>query len=206
MERSSLHSLLAGIAALLLLLALFIPWWTVDIETDGFFGGNDASESAGPFNGNDLIEDEQASFAGLLTVVPLLAFVAGAIVQNMRGEPSRMTSSLLFGVGGLLALIAIVLAATTWPGDDMTFWDSASSDGFGGSLSVNSYAAAGWYLALIGGLLGIVLAMAPVPSDEPSASAGPESTMCQATTKAGNPCSRKATNGGYCTSHKGQRA
>lgn len=218
MERQNLHVILVGAAALLLLVGLLTPWWTVHGEATSGGATNENTESAGPFAANDgLIEDGQAILTGLLVLLAFLATVTALVFVLTPAVPDNVRAQTPWPLLGaaVVALLAILLAATTWPPEDIGFWDSESSSfsGFGMSMQAEAtfYANAGWYLTV---LAVPVLAFAGIDfvrngsTQAAGTGTGPAKASnptpagrCQATTKAGNPCSRSATRGEYCGTH-----
>lgn len=154
MASSSTATVLAGLAAVLMMISLFVPWWTGDFEASGSGSSTEGSSSAGPFDDGDLIDESEATTTGILVVVALASFVLAAVVHNLPGN-NQVTVMVLLALGALLALLAPLLATTTWPGDDATFWDQSSSSSTFGSAESRTYADAGWYLALVGAVVGL---------------------------------------------------
>jgi len=161
MDKRLASVVVGGVAALLTLIALLSPWWTLAVK--GGFRVDD--ESAGPFDegkrGNDsLIDDSEAAVAGVLVLAALLCMLAGTglmFLRQMKREASPGVAKLgpwIVAGASLLLILAAILAITTWPSDDlnMDFWDSQSVGGF----TITTRASLGWYLAIAAALAAIV--------------------------------------------------
>ncbi|HET6399339.1 MAG TPA: hypothetical protein VFH47_07275, partial [Candidatus Thermoplasmatota archaeon] len=129
MERRNLANILASVLTVLCLASLLTPWWTADSHFTGSVpgGGNfdeHASLGARPFDGDGIISDGEALTAGLLALGATLAAAGAAALGWLRFRP--MVPAALAAGAAALALVALVLALTTWPADEMSFWDSGS--------------------------------------------------------------------------------
>jgi DNA-directed RNA polymerase subunit RPC12/RpoP len=148
---------LTGVAVALCAVALFAPWWTAEAE----FGGKEESSSARPFDdGDNLVKDGEASTAGLLVLAALAGLGGGAYLlwtaRRASGAPKPFTPLLILGGSAGLAL-ALVLAVTSWPRGDVSFWDTVREDLGGTTVTATVRAGLGWYmaaLAVIAGLAG----------------------------------------------------
>lgn len=144
-----------GLALILTLAALVLPWWTASSAL-GLGGGTVAlSQSAGPFYaGGGLIETWEATVAGVLVAAALAGFLVGFLVLwgTLELHPAweARVPGIVYGSGVLLA-VAIVFAVAAWPGQGH-FWDGTQAGAFSQSLS----AGVGWYAALVATILGPV--------------------------------------------------
>src|ERR1051326_8575873 len=120
MQRNVNAAIVAGSAALILLVCLFTPWWTAHLSMSGNFGtfgpmNNSGSPSAGPFNDNNLISGGKAAVHGLLVLFGFLAAAATcalallAPLQRSFARIAPLTAAGSFVLGAL----AVVLAMTT---------------------------------------------------------------------------------------------
>ena len=179
MERRNLANILASVLTVLCLASLLTPWWTADSHFTGSVpgGGNfdeHASLGARPFDGDGIISDGEALTAGLLALGATLAAAGAAALGWLRFRP--MVPAALAAGAAALALVALVLALTTWPADEMSFWDSGSGGAMGMSMQVEVYANVGWYLAATAAVVGFAAAgfLAASASDPQRAAIQPE--------------------------------
>lgn len=167
MDKKAFAFALTGLGAVLCLVCLFAPWWTVSGTYTSGFGVDKTTKSARPFSdGGDIIEGSAALIAGGLVLAGALAIGTSAVFSGLAFQAKRPANVLTpwLGLAGSLALLsAVVLAYTTWPPDGFAFWDSSNS-GVGGIRASETYAAGlGWYLAVIavlvcaaGGIYGLL--------------------------------------------------
>lgn len=172
METRDIRIILAGLGALLVLLAIVTPWWTVSFafSSSGGFGmgptNGDGQESAGPFDdGEGVIAQSQATVAGLFGLVALGALLAVMVFGILERADALSLPPVVFlataAGAAFFIVLAAILAATTWP-EDMGFWDSDSGSANGFSTSVEAYGAVGWYFAVVAGAVAIAVAVMSV--------------------------------------------
>lgn len=142
-QKASLAS--AGLAVLILV-SLVTPWWTVHATSSGSFGGFSVNVSSGPFNDTP-ISTGKAVVSGLLVLFALLGAIAGAVFLWSVPKLAKWAPLATASAGGL-TLLAVLLAAFTWP-ENGGFWDSGSGSGGGFSVSATTYASFGWYAAAV---------------------------------------------------------
>lgn len=221
MQRNVLGGIIAAATALLLLLSLLTPWWTVHAETTGrgsFPMDVSGRASAGPFDdGGGIIGDAQAVWSGVLVLTGLLAIAAVAVLSFVRPQLARVQIGLSVATAFLVALTAI-LAITTWPDEGgMDFWDSQSGTAMGITFEGTSYAGFGWYTAVAAAVAAGFATVYALPAGmlspgRPTAQANPvdappamapdaQQAQCQGVTKAGSRCSRRAASGTFCVTH-----
>ncbi|MGB0653191.1 MAG: hypothetical protein ACPGQL_08315 [Thermoplasmatota archaeon] len=148
----------AGVAALLALTSIVLPWWEGDFSASGgaFGGGSSSGDAeARPFDDGDMIDEEQATLAGILAVSSLGAAALGAVLFALGGD-MRLLAGIVVLAAGALILAAGIIAVTDWPSDDMDFWDEQNASFGGSSASAETAAGFGWYAAIASGVLGIV--------------------------------------------------
>lgn len=139
-----------GLAVLLTIAAMALPWWTA---SNTLFGAT-FSNSAGPFSDGGLIESWEATLAGVLVVGALLGFLVGlgvlwGVVELHPAWEARIPG-IVYG-SGVLLVVALVVAVAAWP-DQGHFWDGTQAGPFSRSLS----AGLGWYAGVLAAILGPV--------------------------------------------------
>ncbi len=148
---------LLGVAAVLAIVTIFTPWWTLKMElSDQFREDNDVSDSdipdpvsAKPFDEGEpdekwnapddarMIGSTQALVAGLIVVASILSFGAAAGLVAVPPKPGKSALQIAggsIGLGGALLLaLAAILAVTTWP--NSTTDEDANDAGAGDALA-----------------------------------------------------------------------
>lgn len=149
--KRTLVSVLLGVGLLLGLISMVLPWWTVEGAVGEFAAGMDAK----PFDTGDLgdqVSTMGVMSVGVLTVFGVVAAAGGGALWlslSSKGETVTPPAWWLMIAGGILFVMAPIVAAATWPSDDLGFWVSIGADRFGLSAAAN----VGWYMALLAGAL-----------------------------------------------------
>jgi hypothetical protein len=107
LSRLSRGELIAGASGLVLLVALFLPWYGVDVNVAGF----SASESGSAWE----------VFSGIDIVLFLVALVAvGAPIARQAGVlPDDLPVGLIVTAAGALALLLVLFRIVDVPGPDV---------------------------------------------------------------------------------------
>ncbi len=130
---------------------MVVPWWTVE-GTAGEFA---AGQQAKPFDTGgmgDTVSTMGVMSVGVLALFGVVAAAGGgalwlsALTKEEGVEPPAWW---LMIAGGVLFVMAPIVAAATWPSGALGFWDSVGADGMGAA----SAAGVGWYMALVAGAL-----------------------------------------------------
>lgn len=119
------------------------------------------SESAGPFNDNDIITTGNAVLSGILVLLGFLAFAGAAALLGYglltrKSDVLTQAAPFVALAGAFLIVLAVVLAIFLYPseikdaGFDLGFWGSQSADDF----TISTYAAWGWYTTIVAAVLG----------------------------------------------------
>lgn len=143
-------AVLLAVAALLALIALFLPWWSVNSTmSGGAFGTVKGTDDAAPFD--DRVDG--AVLTGVFWVVALLAVVATVVlVLAPMGTPPWVPVATA-SAGALLLILLPLLAIVTWPGSGASFWGTETARNAASSVTSSRYANVGWYIALVSGLV-----------------------------------------------------
>lgn len=222
MERTQTLGILSAVFALCCLVLMVTPWWGVSVTNAGTFGGvnvnNSGGASAGPFDdGPNLIKGANATMAGILVLLAMLASGAAAFVFLARPAMARL-AGMVVGVSGFFVFLLVILAPTTWPPEGVGFWDSFSNSQFGVTQQGSTYALFGWYFAIPVTAVAAYVVLRTLKLDAPatSAQASSPSPVSAATPVAQPPASMpavasapskaqeaeaapKAVSGGQCT-------
>lgn len=192
----------SGIALALSILSIFLPWWTVKASGGGMSESGSARPfDKGDFGGVDMIESGDATTAGLFVLAATAALGAGFYFQwiwHKTGSHSKPLTPWLVLAGAAALALATLVAATTWPGEEASFFDSKQETFAGVTVRAQAYGSLGWFAAiasaLLGGAVGLGLlqpqlraaAPPPAPGAAPVQYAGPASAGAP-TTGAGAP-------------------
>lgn len=158
-QKKYLGAGLVALAVVFLLVAMFTSWWTVDVEV----GGAQNEETVTPFEDGEAEQVMTGVFAllALLAGVAVLALLLGHVLDIEALAKFPLAWSVIgAGAVGLLAVVALIVTATSWPDEDrgQEFWGEDTFGGFTGFPvnlpdTVVTYAAGmGWWLELLGAL------------------------------------------------------
>lgn len=153
-QKKYLGAGLVGLAVVFLLIAMFTSWWTIDVEV----GSAQNEETVTPFEDGDAERVTTGIFAllALLAGVAVLALMLGHVLDLGALSKFPLSWSVIgAGAVGLLAVVALIVTATSWPDEDrgQEFWGEDTFGGFDFPDTVITYAAGmGWWLELLGAL------------------------------------------------------
>ncbi len=128
-----------GVASLVVLIAMFLPWVSLSGSCSGVFcaGGGSTTAVGNGFNSWGLL-----TFLGLLAVI--VYFVVRTFMRESVQLPSMpLSSGQLYMVGGALEVAGVLLF---WLGHLSSFGSATF-----GPYTLSSGLAIGWFLGLLGG-------------------------------------------------------
>jgi hypothetical protein len=164
MIRRALVAIARALPAILLIVALFLPWWSVSIVSN--FG--DDHEDVRPFDPgrfDDEPDDDGLTFETWLTgsfaLIAIAAGLAQALISLLEPRPGMQTRQLVLNAMATLALIvAILITAFAWPAEPndghFDFFDDESQTQQAGPITIRTriitQGGLGWWFAVAAAL------------------------------------------------------
>ncbi len=156
-------ALLAVVAMILQITALFLAWWVINYKDETT---NQVYSSAGLFGSDGSVADNRFVWVTtVLAVAPVGVLFVRAAAASWRHEPSAWRRDLTAAV---LLMVGALGSVWSWPRDLPFFWGSAGylNPETGQAYSITANPGLGWWVSLVALLCAAWAAWLSRPSRE----------------------------------------